>query len=555
MKLLKKIFPNLNLVLLAIILLAAAFRLNGLNWDSGFHLHPDERFLTMVSGVMKLPSNLQIYFDPHRSLLNPINIGYPFFVYGVFPLIFNKILALILGNDNYAMITIQGRFLSVVFDVISLALIYKTVALLEKKYRFSSLIKYWASFFYAIAVLPIQLSHFFTVDVFLNFFMLASFYFSLNYSFIKKNNHLVFASIFFGLALASKVTAVYILPLNLFFIWLGSKEKRKWSLVINFLIFFLISYLTLRLTDPYVFESNNFFNLSISKSFLLNLKTLKSFEGKDIWYPPGVQWINKPISFALVNLAFFGVGLPYFLLIIFGVYFIIKLRNNHLKAILLWTLLFFFYQSVQFVKVMRYFIFIYPFLAILAGFGIHKLSTITSKKWIKLIVIALVMIWPVAFSSIYFNKHSRVEASEWIYQNLENNRLILAEYWDDALPLTVEERYGKSFPIIYLPVFDQDTPQKWQKMDEFLTKGDYYILSSNRGWGSIPTVPEKYPQMTQFYKNLFEGKLNYKLIRTFTSYPKLCLKFNVSCLTFNDDWADESFTVYDHPKVLIFKKI
>ena len=45
---------------------------------------------------------------------------------------------------------------------------------------------------------------------------------------------------------------------------------------------------------------------------------------------------------------------------------------------------------------------------------------------------------------------------------------------------------------------------------------DYYILSSNRGWGSIPTVPEKYPKMSKFYRDLLEEETNYKKIKEFT---------------------------------------
>jgi len=39
-----------------------------------------------------------------------------------------------------------------------------------------------AAFFYAMAVLPIQLSHFFATDTFLNLFMFASFYFALRFN-------------------------------------------------------------------------------------------------------------------------------------------------------------------------------------------------------------------------------------------------------------------------------------------------------------------------------------------------------------------------------------
>lgn len=159
------------------------------------------------------------------------------------------------------------------------------------------------------------------------------------------------------------------------------------------------------------------------------------------------------------------------------------------------------------------------------------------------------------FSSIYLREHSRVVASEWIYKNLKNNSLILTEHWDDGLPLPISPPaggYDKKFRSEQLPVFDQDTPEKWQRMDEMLSQGDYYILSSNRAWGSIQTASQKYPLMNKFYKDLFEGRFKYKKIKEFMSYPE----FQISNFKFqiDDSSADESFTVYDHPKVMIFKR-
>jgi len=286
-----------------------------------------------------------------------------------------------------------------------------------------------------------------------------------------------------------------------------------------------------------------------------NIKQLKSFEGKDIWYPPAVQWINKPaVIFSLINLTVFGIGIPYFALALVGIFNILIYKKRQLLIIIFWVLAFFLYQSVQFVKAMRYFVFIYPFLAIFAGIGIVSLFEWIAKQFknkeilnaFYLILAIILLIWPIMFSSIYFNKNSRVEASEWIYKNLPSGSYILSESWDDSLPLSVANNYGKQFSGEQLLVFDPDNPEKWKKINMSLEKADYYILSSNRGWGSIMTVPEKYPQMSQFYKDLLVDKLSYKKIKEFKPYY---YKF----FQLPNSWVDESFTVYDHPEVLIFK--
>jgi hypothetical protein len=560
-----KKFFNIYVILL-ILFIACLFRFNNLYWDANFHLHPDERFLTMVGNAMKLPTSVNQYFNQKTSLLNPANIGYNFFVYGRFPLILTKYLAVNLNLDNYNDFTILGRQLSAFFDLLVVIFVFKTILLLEKHYKFSSSIKYWASFFYAIAVLPIQLSHFFAVDTFLNFFMFGSFYCALRVDHDRPLRNTILSALFFGLALASKITALFILPLNLFFIIktvLGQRQSLTKVLYYS-IIYFGISYFILRLADPYLFQSANFFNPRIDPNFIANLKSLSSYLNKDIWYPPAIQWINKkPLPFSLVNLAVFGIGIPYFVLMITGIggailnikdqiskissKFKVKNIKPELLVILIWTLAFFFYQGTRFNPGMRYFLIIYPFLAIFAALGMNKLFK-TKNYMFYVICFILLIIWPIMFSSIYFNKHTRVEASKWIYKNLPSNSVILGESWDDSLPLSVINNYDKQFTVEQLPVFDPDTPIKWQKMNEMLAKANYYVLSSNRGWGSIMTVPEKYPQMSQFYQQLLNDKLSYKKIKEFKPYY---YKF----FQLPNSWVDESFTVYDHPEILIYKNV
>ena len=73
-----------------IIILAALFRLYGINWDQGNHLHPDERFLTMVTNDLTWPRSILEYFETNTSGLNPHNKNYSFYVYGTWPIILTK---------------------------------------------------------------------------------------------------------------------------------------------------------------------------------------------------------------------------------------------------------------------------------------------------------------------------------------------------------------------------------------------------------------------------------------------------------------------------------
>lgn len=570
-----KILTKNGFVFLLILIFAFSMRFIGINWDDGTHLHPDERFLTMVGLDLKIPSSFAEYMHPIKSPLNPVNIldgqgsrKYPFFVYGTFPITLNKIVSVISNSNTYNGFTITGRMLSVFADLLVVVLIYKTVQLFDQQYHFDKSIKLWAAFFYSITVLPIQLSHFFAVDTFLNLFIFAVFYYTLRYYFKGETSSIILSGLFLGLGIASKITAIFIIPLVFLLILMAGKRKGSLdkSSSNNYLfskrilisklsilaLFFLVVYFSLRIANPYMFEQQSLLNPNLSQLLVHNWKTLQYWSSKDVWYPPGVQWHNKPpIIFALFNIALFGVGLPYFLLCLLGIFLLFRKKHLPLTASFVWLILFFLYQSMQFAKSMRYFILLYPLMAFYAALGITYIKK--RSKLLAAFFTITTLIWPLAFISIYLHPHSRIQASNWIFANIPAGKTIAWEIWDDPLPLRLPSGIGKNYNFLELPVFDYDTPEKWDKMNDSLAKTDYYILSSNRAWGSIPTVPEKYPRMSQFYKDLFSGKLNFKKVKEFTSYPSL--SYLGLPLTFPDDIAEEAFTVYDHPQVFIFKKV
>jgi YYY domain-containing protein len=158
---------------------------------------------------------------------------------------------------------------------------------------------------------------------------------------------------------------------------------------------------------------------------------------------------------------------------------------------------------------------------------------------------------------------------------------IATEAWDEGIPVRLGGRDGYS---IYHGVEIQrqweDTPDKLENLIQWLDQSDYVTLSSNRAYGSMSRQPLRYPLTIEYYRLLFTGQLGFKLVAAFESYPTL------GPFTFPDQettqlmnlWpdptrcpqsgvpqchglinvpmppAEEAFSVYDHPRVLIFQK-
>jgi len=229
-----------DIALILVILAGFWFRSVGLDWDEGQHLHPDERFLTMVETAI-VPVGLADeiigappdgceswggYFDTACSSLNPHNRGHGFFVYGTLPIFATRYVAEWTDQTGYDQVHLVGRQLSALADLLSIVLLYFIVARVYN--RKTALL---AAAFSALAVLQIQQSHFFTVDTFVNLFMFLAIYFAVeiafwgqglvnqesgikklsNSSFIIPNSKFIWLSIGFGLALgmavASKINA------------------------------------------------------------------------------------------------------------------------------------------------------------------------------------------------------------------------------------------------------------------------------------------------------------------------------------------------------------
>jgi len=570
-----------NFFLISILVLGFFFRIYGLNWDQGYHFHPDERMITMVTLKIRLPQNWQEWQNvlTPQSSLNP-----KFFPYGSFPIYFLKFTGWLFSWFDsrwaqYDLINILGRGLSVLADLGVIFLIY-----LLGRNIWSEKIGILASSFYAFAVFPIQASHFYAVDSLLNFFVMVTLFRLIRFYErpILKNALLV--GIFFGLSLATKVSATVLLAAigtafaaDLFLVLLKKIRRIKptpkirqqgkifFFLVLKFgIIIIFFSVLTFLIFEPYA--------LIDFPTFWRQTKEQHAMTKDAYVFPYTLQYVGTtPYLYHLRNLILWGMGIPLGVVSVLSalrlvIFLIIEVpkpgKENQEAKILILAIFFLAYFLVvgRFaVKFMRYFLPLYPLFCLFTAWN-FRTFVVSGEKILSLIgktVLALVLVasffWALSFISIYSKPHTRVSATFWINQNIPQGKKLAVEHWDDRVPI-----FG-NYQFLEMPMYESDqSPLKWQLVEKNLREADYLILASNRLYIPLQKLADCqkykicYPRTAKYYQDLFAGNFGFRKIAEFSSYPHLELGF--FNLEFVDSSADESFTVYDHPKIIIFKK-
>jgi YYY domain-containing protein len=536
-----------------VIALGVCLRLTGLEVDAGLHLHPDERFLNMVVAGISWPATPGEYFDTERSPLNPRNHeNLSFYVYGMLPVILGKAVGDLTGTGGYNDFLLTGRLLSAVADIGSIVFVF----LLAGRF-FCYHTGLLAACLYAAAVLPMQLSHFFIVDPFLNLFLLAALYFAMDYAGRPAAGSALLTGLFWGLALATKISGLAFAAVFLVAGVLSLEFQRPLRAILLGMLTLTAAMLTFRLFNPYAFAGPHWHDWLLDHRFLSNLATLRTLSDPFSGYPPSLQWaLRTPWIFPLKNMAVWGLGIPLFSAAVPGAFLAAAWgrpgRNRTGLLPVLWALTIIGLIGVQPAQTMRYLLPLCPLAAIFAACCLVKLRERLGRHyfscWPMVFVVGSTLCWMLAFSSIYRLPHTRVEASRWIYQNIRAGSVLAVENWDDALPLPLPGTRQEQYRIVTMEAAGPDTADKRDNLLNRLRETDYLIVSSNRLYGSATRLQSLFPLTCRYYELLFNNLAGFSLIAEFISYPTL------GGVAIPDDAAEEAFTVYDHPRVLIFKK-
>lgn len=343
------------------------------------------------------------------------------------------------------------------------------------------------------------------------------------------------------------------------------------------------------------FHGKGYFDIRPDDRFLQSMSDISRFASGEVDWPPTQQWAARPrYIFALSNMVFAGMGAPlgvaaWLGFLVAGYYLLRRRMMEHLIP-WTWVLFFFGWQGGLFLMTMRYYLPIYGMLTIFAAWLVvhlasHRLTVFNKlMHWMwqpgdaqlhfpralaiarglsymvvvpMLVVVIGALAWGYAFTRLYTEDHTRVAASRWIYANIPPGSVISSESWDDGLPLGLDGRSADQFPGEAFPVYAEDELSKYfgdgSAENEGLLKQidnvDYIILSSNRVYDTAGRLVMRYPALINYYKSLFDGSLGFELVAEFRSSPRLLgIEFPTAV------WAEEAFSVYDHPRVLIFKK-
>jgi hypothetical protein len=352
-------------ILALALLLGVYFRAIALfGWDEpSFRLHPDERFMVMVASDIHLPSSLGEYLDSSVNPLNPRNRGHTLYVYGMLPQLLTRLTAVMLTpNDELAQTVpdpraqdpnnapqianpelgypkialIQqllnptrinltdfyqihkvARSYSMLFDLGSIVLTFLIARRLYGR-RVAGL----AALLYALAVLPIQLSHFFTVDTATSFCVLLALYWAVRVAQGGGLGSYVALGIGIGAAMACRVTMATLGLIAMIVVaqrlWQNQPESvvssplsvaesdeppttnhrpratDHWLVAIGLLsLAGLLSVLTFRLLQPDAFLGTSFFDLRPDQRFIDNITEIGRYVSGEAESPPSQQWANR----------------------------------------------------------------------------------------------------------------------------------------------------------------------------------------------------------------------------------------------------------------------
>ena len=222
----------------------------------------------------------------------------------------------------------------------------------------------------------------------------------------------------------------------------------------------------------------------------------------------------------------------------------------------------------------RYGVPLVPALAIAAG--VFMAGLLDRPRWRKAgITLAVVTLtttaaYAAAYLHVFIAPDSRLAASNYMIHHAPEGSRVLVEPSQNMVPFgsylnhpdfnryylmsgpeaARDDYYHLKSLDTYVFLYDRNRSQEAKRayIESRLAQADYIVMDDTylQFYGHLSS--SEHSAVKQYYEDLFAGRLGFELMKTFKVYPSL---FGVPI---NDDRAELSFRLFDHPRVFIFRR-
>lgn len=551
--------------------LGAAFRFYGLGWGAPyFHFHIDEHIVFTYADALA------------RDTREAANAS-KFFMYSPFPMyVLNGIVAvytalshrldLAVPRDEVTYM-ILGRSISATLGTATIPLAYAVTRRVSGRRG-----GVFAAFLLATAVIHLRESHFFSLDVSMTFFTALGLYFATRI--VERGDVAGEAgsALALGLGLASKYSAAFLAPLigvaellsarapqalTSFRAWVRVAVRAAVTIAAGLAIFLMLDWLVIRYFDKF---------RSDIKTWVIDPL---SGTTKPEWIAQFADVNALPYWFT--NLLWWSLGPALEICGLAGIVWLLVVRRERLSILVGLFPIFYWLSAGKTATVapfIRYTVPLAPPLAMAAGALCADL--IGKPRWrtaglvTAAAVIGTTTLWAAAYMNVFRQPDSRLAASQWLTQNVPAGSKVLIEPSHNTPPMG-SYLTNVNFHSNYVLFYPQTEKHDYYQLYAFDTYRSLYnrgvdddfrrnYIQSRLALADWIVMDDTYLQqyqhlpepdhavVKQYYRDLFAGRLGFKLVKTFKVYPSL---FG---LDIDDDGAELTFRSFDHPRVFIFMR-
>lgn len=489
-----------SLIFILLVPITFYTRFLNLNWDQDYGFHPDENNLWGASQRVKLFSQL----DPD------------FYAYGGVPIY--------LYSFTHDKLVARGMSAALQVGIVFLLFVVGQEIGGPAVGIFSALIG-------VVSAGLIQAAHYLTVESLLGFFGLTILWGLLRFKKSGNYHWFILALLGLGLGIGTKVSfAVFALP----FIVVLTPVFKKGGILLKRIIALWSGVILVGgvffLTNPYIvsrwqqvrgtlrYESD----VAMGKSRVFYTR---QFEGTTPGVYQAIHVFPYITSWLFLPLACIGL---------------VRARKHPLVLLLLVAAILSFVP--MWVKWTRYVVQVLPVFVLLAGDGLAWVWK--QKKWGKLLSLSVAFSFLPQFAGmvrVYSSIDTRIQAAQWAQTQIPAGAPIFTEGMEIGI-VPFNPAHGTSITLFNFYELDEDlTGAKQRELQQLIGKSTYFISPSMRVSRHVLSRPDRFPLAAAFYRTLIDRPGPFALIKSFS--------------TMHQPETEETFEVFDHPEVNIYKRI